>query len=706
MKLYSQEAALSLEDLIPGGKNFYKYSVKAPNTLGWIQDDFLYIERDTIFSAPISKKQNKKIIITLSDLNKSIEKLGKDVKKISKLNNIKIKNADSNTLLIYTPKEIYEYDCNNKKILGTFTFNEQLENKDLSPSNKKLAYTDKNNLFVIDQEGKTVEVSKDSNRYIVYGQSAHRNEFGINKGTFWSPDGDLLAFYRMDETMVSDYPLIDMSTRVAELQNIKYPMVGMKSHEVKVGIFNIQDPENIVYLKTGNPRDKYLTNIAWSPDSRKIYIAELNRGQDTCKLNCYNVKTGKLEQTLFTETHPKYVEPENPPLFLKTDSNKFLWQSKRDSYNHIYLYDTSGKLIKQVTSGNWDVTSIIGFDKKGENLIYISCEESPVERHIYKINLQSGRKVKLSKEEGVHNASLDNSGEYIFDYYTSQYNPGKMVFTNVNTNESHTFFEAKNPFKDKELPEIELGSLKANDNTTDLYYRLVKPTNFDPNKKYPVIIYVYGGPHSQMINNSWMGQVRGWDIYMAEKGYIVFTLDNRGTSYRGLDFENITHRQLGIVETEDQMAGVEFLRQLPYVDSERIGIHGWSYGGFMTLNLMLRHPEVFKVGVAGGPVTDWKYYEIMYGERYMDSPKENPEGYDKTSMINRAGDLEGRLLIIHGDEDPTVVMQHSSAFLKSAIKKGTHPDFFIYPGHGHNVIGHDRIHLHKHITRYFEDYLK
>jgi Dipeptidyl aminopeptidases/acylaminoacyl-peptidases len=203
-----------------------------------------------------------------------------------------------------------------------------------------------------------------------------------------------------------------------------------------------------------------------------------------------------------------------------------------------------------------------------------------------------------------------------------------------------------------------------------------------------------------------MGEVRGWDIHMANKGYIVFTLDNRGTNNRGSDFENIIHRQLGIVETEDQMTGLEFLKSLPYVDTGRIGVHGWSYGGFMTLNLMLRHPDTFRVGVAGGPVTDWKYYEIMYGERYMDSPAQNPDGYGESSMLNKAGNLKGRLLLIHGDEDPTVVMQHSLQFLKSSIKSGVHPDFFIYPGHGHNMRGKDRIHLHEHITRYFEDFLK
>jgi dipeptidyl-peptidase-4 len=234
---------------------------------------------------------------------------------------------------------------------------------------------------------------------------------------------------------------------------------------------------------------------------------------------------------------------------------------------------------------------------------------------------------------------------------------------------------------------------------------MIKPAGFDAAKKYPVAVYVYGGPHSQMVSNRWRYGSGGWETHMAQKGYIVFVMDNRGTAYRGLDFENVTHRQLGVVEAEDQMKGVAFLQSLPYVDSERMGIHGWSYGGFMTINMLLRYPEVFKVGVAGGPVIDWKYYEVMYGERYMDTPAENPKGYEESSLLNKATQLRSRLLIIHGDEDPTVVMQHSLQFIKASIAAGTHPDLFLYPGHGHNMMGRDRVHLHRHITRYFDDFI-
>ena len=703
MKSYSQNTPLSLEDLIPGGKTYSKYRAEMPRQTSWLGDNFTFVRGDTIYIAPSSDKQKEQPLLTLKDINAGLN-LSEDesLKSMGRVSSI---TAGCNDLMIYFPSKIYLYDYINKKATATFSYSREMTNFDISDKSRSLTYTKDNNLYIQTADGKEYAVTNEADKGIVCGQAVHRNEFGINKGTFWSPEGNLLAFYRMDETMVTDYPLVDISARVAKLKDIKYPMAGMKSHHVTVGVYN-PSTQKTVYLKTGTPKEKYLTNIAWSPDEKAIYIAEVNRGQDTCMLKCYDALTGNLQTTLFTETHPKYVQPENPVMFLKNDPSKFLWQSKRDGYDHLYLYDTTGKLLKQITSGNWDITSVIGFDEKGENLFYTSTEVSPVERHIYMLNLKNDKKVLLSKEEGMHSASLSASGKYISDTYTSLHNAGKTAITEIKGNKTYIFHTAKDPYRNIELPEITLGSVKANDGKTDLYYRLVKPLNYDPAKKYPVIVYVYGGPHSQMVANGWMAQARGWDIYMAAKGYVIFTLDNRGTNYRGFDFENITHRQLGIVETQDQMSGIGFLKALPYVDANRIGVHGWSYGGFMTLNLMLRHPETFKVGVAGGPVTDWKYYEIMYGERYMDSPQENPEGYKETSMVDRAGDLKGRVMLIHGDEDPTVVMQHSLQFINSAIKKGTHPDFFVYPGHGHNMTGHDRVHLHEHITRYFDDFLK
>lgn len=703
MVLYSQEKKLSHEDLTPGGKNYQTYRPKLTRINGWYGDNLTYMSGDTLYAAPLTSKQKAKVLTTTQELNENMKLESKD--KLSKgYYNLRWTSPSEDNLIISKYQKTYLYSFKEKALKASFS-TKDTKDQHLSPDYTMLAYTKENNLYIKDASEKETAITNETDKGIICGQSVHRNEFGINGGIFWSPKSTKIAFYRMDETMVTDYPLVDISTRIAEAKPIKYPMAGMKSHHVTVGVYDIASGKTI-FLKTGTPKEKYLTNIAWSPDEKNIYIAEVNRSQDTCIVKAYDAVTGKLVKELFTETHPKYTEPQNPVLFLKNNPEQFIWQSRRDGYNHLYLYSKDGSLIKQLTKGEWEVVDILGFDAKGDNLFYVSTEASPVNHQAYRLNLKSGKTTLLTKGEGMHSVQVSASGKYISDSYSSVNNPGNIDIINTTNNSVYEWQTAKNPFEGIDMPEITLGTIKAADGKTDLHYRLLKPLNYDPNKKYPTIVYVYGGPHSQLVANSWQGRASGWDIYMAREGYVVFTVDNRGTNYRGHDFENITHRQLGVEETKDQMKGVDFLKTLPYVDQDRIGVYGWSFGGFMTINLMLRHSDVFKVGVAGGPVTDWKLYEAMYGERYMDSPQENPEGYKETNMIERAGDLKGRLLLIHGDVDPVVVMQHNLQFIKSAIKKGTHPDLFIYPGHEHNMTGHDRVHLMEHITRYFNDFLK
>lgn len=681
MHISAQNKAFTLEDLLPGGKSYYQFVPKTDTDYRWAGDE-LFSTPDEALSALLEKENLK-------------------------ANQLRFLTIDGKTYgtVTVSGKRMLFIDWNKKEIEFEIPLEKGWENIDFCPESRSIAFTKGNNLYIRNAMAEPFAVAENENKGIVCGQSVHRNEFGINKGTFWSPEGNYLAFYRMDESMVGDYPLVDISAREAELKNIKYPMAGMTSHEVTLGIYNLASGE-IVYLQTGEPKDHYLTNISWDPDNRHVYIAELNRDQNFMQLNKYDVQTGKRTATLFEERNEKYVEPQHPLLFLKTKPNQFVWQSRRDGYNHLYLYDTKGNLLKQLTSGAFEVSRIIGMDRKEQHLFYISNENNPIEFQVFKVNLKNGKKQQLTKEAGVHSASLNRSGTQLLDKYSNQNTPLNIDLIACDKGKITSLQKAKNPYSDYTLPEITLGSVKAADGQSDLYYRMLKPTNFDPEKKYPVVIYVYGGPHSQGVRNNWMGSTRGWEIYMAQKGYVIFTLDNRGTSNRGLEFEQATFRKLGIEETADQICGVEFLKSLPYVDSDRIGVHGWSYGGFMTINMMLRHPDIFKVGVAGGPVIDWKYYEVMYGERYMDSPQDNPEGYKETNMNNLAKNLEGRLLIIQGDEDPTVVMQNCLSFLKACIQARTYPDFFIYPGHGHNMMGPDRIHLHEKITRYFDDYLK
>ena len=717
----------TLEDLIPGGET-YRYT-ESLYGLQWWGDLCIKPDIDSLFAVN-PKNGRETLLFTREAVNQALEQAG--VPKLSHLYNVRTPWADRPEMLLPVSQRYAVYNWETGQVTKCDDLpKEPAANYDLNTESLNLAYTVKNNLYV---NGKRVT---DEPEGIVCGQSVHRNEFGISKGTFWSPQGNLLAFYRMDESMVTQYPLVDVTARIGEVNNIRYPMAGMTSHKVQVGIYSPATGKT-VYLNTGDPTDRYFTNIAWAPDERSLFLIELNRNQNHAKLCQYDVATGKLMQVLIEERHPKYVEPQNPIQFLPWDSNKFIYQSQCDGYNHLYLYDlaqlraiqpqklTKGEAEKlwktiekagkgktpsgaagiQLTSGEWLVQSILGFNAKKKEVIIAATKESPLQSNLYKVSIANGKLTPIDNGLGVHNAQLSASGTYVIDNWSAPDVPRNIdIRATANGKETAHLLTAEDPFKGLVMPTVETGTLKAADGKTDLYWRMLKPRDFDPTKKYPVIVYVYGGPHAQMLTANYLYAARGWDLYMANRGYILFTLDNRGSSNRGLEFENCTFRHLGIEEGKDQAKGVEYLKTLPYVDAQRIGVHGWSFGGHMTTALLLRYPDLFKVGVAGGPVIDWKYYEVMYGERYMDTPEQNPEGYKQCDLKQYAGNLKGHLLIIHDDHDDTCVPQHTLSFMKACVDARTYPDLFIYPGHKHNVMGRDRVHLHEKITRYFEDYL-
>lgn len=704
----------TLEDLIPGGET-YRFA-ETLYGVQWWGDQCIKPTLDSLFA--INPKNGKETLLTTREhINQALQaqKLGK----LSHLYSVQLPWADKTQLLLAMKGKYVVYDWKANQIVSSLVFDKQAANTDYSTESGHVAYTIANNLYVDDKQ------VTDEPEGIVCGQTVHRNEFGISKGTFWSPSGQLLAFYRMDESMVSQYPLVDITARVGKVDPVRYPMAGMTSHKVQVGIYN-PATEKALYLNTGDPTDRYFTNISWAPDEKSLFLIELNRDQNHSKLCQYNAETGELMQVLIEEMHPKYVEPQNPILFLPWDSNKFIYQSQRDGYNHLYLYDLGKKLdtpqsarpetgegnslthyaCTPLTSGPWLVQSILGFNAKKKEIFITATKESPLQSNLYKVNVANGKLTPMDNGQGVHNAQLSASGTYLLDNWSAPDVPRVIdLRSTANGRQTACLLTAANPFEGFKMPSVEVGTLKAADGKTDLYYRIIKPADFDPAKKYPAIVYVYGGPHAQMIASNWNSSARGWDLYMANKGYILFTLDNRGSSNRGLEFENCTFRHLGIEEGKDQVKGVEFLQSLPYVDANRIGVHGWSFGGHMTTALMLRYPDTFKVGVAGGPVIDWGYYEVMYGERYMDTPQTNPDGYKQTNLKNLAPQLKGHLLIIHDDHDDTCVPQHTLSFIKACVDARTYPDMFIYPCHKHNVLGRDRVHLHEKITRYFEDYL-
>lgn len=687
----------TLEDLNYGGTN-YRNMVPQNQYYTWWGEQL--VRQDAEDCKLVDKKTGKETtLFTLKDIN---QWTGSD---IHHLYNVSFPYPNEPVASVRSGMKSMLVNFKTHKVTWTTTL-EKSQASAWNANSKATAYVKDNQLYVKDSAGVVKQLTTDGSREIVYGQSVHRDEFGIRSGLFWSPNGQRLAFYRMDQSMVADYPQVNIFARIAEYVPDKYPMAGETSHKVTVGVYDIATG-NVIYLKAGDPTDRYFTNISWGPDNQTIYMFELNRDQNDCSLTCYNAINGEKFGDFYHETNSKYVEPQNPIVFLPWDKSKFIMQSQKDGYNHLYLFDDKGNELKQLTSGKWVVMDVIGFNTKRKSIIISSNELSPIQKNTFSVDINSGKRTLLDETtEGWHDATISASGQYIFDRYQSPVIPRNITVTNTENAKHTRLLTAADPWAGYKVPTYECGTVKAADGVTDLYYRIVKPADFNPTKKYPTIVYVYGGPHAHNVDARWHYCSRSWETYMAQKGYILFIIDNRGSENRGLAFEQATFRQLGQIEMQDQMEGVKYLKSLPYVDSDRIGVHGWSFGGFMTISLMTNYPDVFKVGVAGGPVIDWKYYEVMYGERYMDTPQSNPEGYSKTSLLNQAKNLKGKLQVIIGYNDATCVPQHSLSFLAECIKAGTQPDFYVYPGEPHNMRGHQSVHLHDRISQYFEDYLK
>ncbi len=631
-------------------------------------------------------------LATLADINLSLG---------TKLRNFfGIEWIDASTILVSENGKYFTYSLTSKSGKSIQETPETAENQTFDKTKQKLAFTEGNNLFFFNKNKEKVTITNESNKGIVSGQTISRNEFGINGGIFWSPKSSYLAFYQKDETEVADYPLLDINETPGKSVSIKYPMIGQKSEKPRVGIYNLSTGKT-VFIKPKNNADDYLTNLSWTPDEKYVLIAELNRGQNDMYLNVYDANSGAFVRTILNETSDKWVEPEHDAFFPNEKSNNFVWFSEKDGFQNLYYYSIDGKLIKKLTSNKFPAREIISANTAGTEIYFKATGPNPTNILVYKVDLK-GKQTLITKDEGVHNVAISSDYNWIFDEFSNHSTPSKSLLYNKSL-KATTLLESKNKYDGYEMGTAEIKTIKAADGTTDLYTRLIKPSNFDPNKKYPVMVYVYGGPHAQMITNSYLDGANLWMYWMAEQGYLVFTVDNRGSDNRGFAFESVIHGRCGANEIDDQIKGVEYLKTLPYVDGNRLAVHGWSYGGFMTSSLMLRKPDAFKVGVAGGPVVDWKWYEVMYGERYMDTPAENQKGFDEASVLNYVKDLKGKLLLIHGTNDDVVLEQHNLALVKKFVEAGKQVDYFPYPMHKHNVTGKDRVHLMTKVLNYIID---
>lgn len=683
LTICGQSKTLTSHDAVDLNRNLM---ISTPRNLQWIGDEetISYNNGNSLIRRGI-KSNTCDTIINLYVLNELISAID-----VNKLKYMPYGEWISNDEYMFNhDNQFLVFDKNSKTVKSVTKYNKEGENIDMDRKSSNLAYTIENNLYAV-IDGLTVEITKEPSG-VVCGQTVHRNEFGINKGTFWSPEGEKLAYYKMDERMVADYPLVNINSRIAEVNNIKYPMAGMKIHEVELWVYDTKTKKQIL-IQTKEPREQYLTSITWDPTGKYIYIALLNREQNHLKLNKYDISNGQLISTLFEEKNDRWVEPENEMFFNPSEPDKFIWLSERDGFTHAYYYNTDGQLLDQLTSGNWVITDFKGFDKKGQNIYFVSTERSPIDEQLFSVNIKSKKRTPMTPENGMHNVTVHPSGKFAIDSYSNLEIPNITQIVDNNGKVISNIQKASNPLTDYNIGKTTIGTIKSKKGD-DLYYRLITPPNLNPQTKYPTLIYVYGGPHSQMLNNSWLGGSNLYLQYLASLGYVVFTLDNHGTKNRGFEFESVIHRNVGKYEVEDQMTGVDFLKTLPYVDPSRIGVDGWSYGGFMTLSMILENPDVFKSATAGGPVCDWSLYEAMYGERYMDTPEENPAGYKASNSVDKIANLKTKLLVNHGYIDDVVLPQHSLKLLDAAVKNNIQVDFFFYPNHPHNVRGKDRVYL-------------
>ncbi len=708
--------SFTLNDLLGGGTTYWNLQPKYMFTSWWGETP-LELTVDEVKTLKGGKSQT---LFTAEALNTALgEKL------IRSCTNLTFPYADQPLAKVQTAKEIVLIDFQKKAVVWRGAIQEGASELVWNKESRAMAYCIGSNVFVQKADGTRRQLTSDGDDDIVYGHSVSRDEFGISNGLFWSPDGQRLAFYKKDQRRIPSYPQVDITQRIAATTVDKYPMAGCETEDVSVAVYDVAT-DKTVWLQNPKPMTDYMTNLSWAPDGKKLYVFELNRDQNFMQLFGYDAATGQKDaEPLVEEKHPKYVEPLHVLVFLPWDATKAVMQTRRDNWNHLWLIDLKKKMYPEwheaqgggttcdhvkttlLTPGDFEVRDFIGFNEKTKNALFTGNVTHPLHHTLWSASVSGKGKMKLlSAGEGVHSATLSSTGAQIIDTYSSPTVTRKVELIQTKDAKSLNLLTAEDPWKDYNVPEITGGSIKAADGVTDLYYRLIKPVGFDASKKYPTVVYVYGGPHAHNVQASRGYYFRGWEIYMAQLGYVVFVLDNRGSQYRGLKFEQATFRHLGDEEMKDQMCGVEFIKTLPYVDANRLGVHGWSFGGFMTTNLMCTYPDVFKVGVAGGPVIDWKYYEVMYGERYMDRPDENAEGYASSSLLPKAKNLKGRLQIIFGYNDPTCVPQHTLSFIRACIDAGTQPDLFTYPGDGHNMFGTDQVHLHERITRYFEDYLK
>src|SRR6267378_1669579 len=577
------------------------------------------------------------------------------------------------------------FDLKTQTSRGLVSGKERIADPKSSPDGKYVSFVRNHNLWLVSvadgkerafTEGGTEEVRKGELDWV------YPEELEITTAYWWAPDSSAIAYFQMDESKVAKYPLVDFSSPTGEADEERYPPAGGGNPLVRVFVAPVGGGEAHA-MDTGENSDIYIARVNWLTDSKHIAIQRLNRPQTVLDLLICDAATGSAHAAL-NETDQYWINVSNDLRFLK-DGKRFLWSSERSGYRHLYLYDLEGKQLAQLTKGEWEVSAVDAVDEAKGLVYFTATEKSPLERHLYSVALDGSGFTRLSKDEGTHAAVLAPHAATFYDTYSNAATPPRQELYRADGSRIATVNENKiAELADYHLSPMEFITVKSRDGV-ELNASIIKPPDFNPQKKYPVLVYTYGGPHAQVARNAWGGANFLWHELMAQKGYIIFSLDNRGSAGRGHAFETPLHFRMGAQELSDQRDGAQYLKSLSYVDANRIGIWGWSYGGHMTLHAMFEAGDDFKVGFAGGPVTDWRYYDTIYTERYLGLPQRNEKGYQDSSPVKYAGQLKGRLLIAHGTGDDNVHYANTLAVINDLIDAGKYVEVLAFPGRGHGV---------------------
>jgi dipeptidyl-peptidase 4 len=576
----------------------------------------------------------------------------------------------------------------------------------ISPDGRNVSFVRDHNLWLVNlADGKERAITQGGTEEIRKGELdwVYPEELDIKTAYWWAPDSSLIAYLEMDERKVSQYPMVDFSSPSGEAEMERYPAAGGANPIVRVLVASLNGGESRV-MDTGAETDIYIPRVNWLTDSKHVAIQRLNRTQTTLDLLIADAPTGSTRVAL-TEKDQYWINVSDDLFFLK-DGNRFLWSSERSGYRHLYLYDLEGKQLAQLTKGEWEVSAVDAIGEAKGLVYFTATEKSPLERHLYRVAFDGTGFTRLTKDEGTHAAVFAPNSSGFIDTYSNMATPPCQDLYRADGSRVATINENKiAELADYRLSPMELFTVKSRDGVM-LNASIIKPQDFNPQKKYPVLVYTYGGPHAQVVRNAWGGANFLWHELMAQKGYIVFSVDNRGSAGRGHAFETLLHFRLGAQELSDQRDGVQYLKSLPYVDSNRIGIWGWSYGGHMTLHAMFEAGDDFKVGFAGGPVTDWRYYDSIYTERYLGLPQKNEKGYQDSSPVKYAAQLKGKLMVAHGTGDDNVHFANTLSVINDLIEAGKYVEVLAFPGRGHGVGDPPaRRILWQHVTQFFIDNL-